>query len=204
MSFGIISVSWRLWGRLMAHNNIVMIGVSTGGPIALKRLFAELPPLDAAFVIVLHIPPGMDYKIARGLGAVASMPVALAENGEYLRSGQIYLAPGGFHLKLEGNNRIILEEGERVNFVQPSVDVAMKSLLRPLKQRRIIGVIMTGMGKDGAEGIRHIKALGGVTIAQDQESSAIYGMPKAAWETGAVDFMTPPHKIGKKLVELLN
>lgn len=188
----------------MAHNNIVMIGVSTGGPIALKRLFAELPPLDAAFVIVLHIPPGMDYKIARGLGAVASMPVALAEDGEYLRSGQIYLAPGGFHLKLEGNNRIILEEGERVNFVQPSVDVAMKSLLRPLKQRRIIGVIMTGMGKDGAEGIRHIKALGGVTIAQDQESSAIYGMPKAAWETGAVDFMAPPHKIGKQLVELLN
>lgn len=188
----------------MVNNNIVMIGVSTGGPIALKRLFSGLPPLNAAIVIVLHIPPGMDYKIAKSLAAVASMPVALAEDGEYLRKGQIYLAPGGFHLKLQGNSRIILEEGERVNFVQPSADVAMKSLLKPLKKRRIIGIIMTGMGKDGAEGIRHVKKIRGVTIAQDQESSAIYGMPKAASETGAVDFVFPLKKIGKKLVELLS
>lgn len=188
----------------MVNNNIVMIGVSTGGPMALKRLFAELPPLNAAIVIVLHIPPGMDYKIARGLDAVASMPVALAEDGEYLRSGQVYLAPGGFHLKLEGNSRVILKEGARVNFVQPSADVAMESLLKPLKRKRLVGVILTGMGRDGAEGIRHIKALGGFTIAQDQDSSAIYGMPKAAFETGAVDFVSSLDKIGKKLVEILN
>ena len=188
----------------MVNNNIVMIGVSTGGPVALRRLFAGLPPLDAAIVIVLHIPPGMDYRIARGLDAVASMPVALAEDGEYLRSGRVYLAPGGFHLKLEGNSRIILAEDERVNFVLPSADVAMKSLLKPVKKQQIIGVIMTGMGKDGAEGIRHIKALGGTTIVQDQESSAIYGMPKAALDTGAVDFMAPPHKIAEKLVKLLS
>ena len=188
----------------MVHNNIVMIGVSTGGPIALKNLFANLPPLDAAFVIVLHIPPGMDYRIAKGLGAVASMPVALAQEGEYLHSGRIYLAPGGFHLKLEGNSRVILQEGPRVNFVQPSADVAMLSLLKPLKERHIIGVIMTGMGKDGAEGVRHIKALGGLTMAQDLASSAIYGMPKAAMETGAIDFQLPPDKISKKLIELLS
>lgn len=188
----------------MVNNNIVMIGVSTGGPIALKRLFAELPPLDAAIVIVLHIPPGMDYRIARGLDEVASMPVALAVDGEYLRSGQVYLATGGFHLKLEGNNRIVLEEGPRVNFVQPSVDVAMKSLLKPLKRKLIVGIILTGMGRDGAEGLRHVKSLGGITIAQDQESSTIYGMPKAAVETGAVDYIFPLKKIGNKLVELLN
>lgn len=188
----------------MINNNIVMIGVSTGGPIALKRLFAELPPLDAAIVIVLHIPPGMDYKIARGLDSVAAMPVALAVDDEYLRSGKVYLAAGGFHLKLEGNSRVVLEEGPRVNFVQPSVDVAMMSLLKPLKQKRIVGVILTGMGRDGAEGLRHVKLLGGITIAQDQKSSAIYGMPKAAVETGTVDFVLPLEKIGKKLVELLN
>lgn len=183
--------------------NIVMIGVSTGGPIALKRLFAELPPLDAAFVVVLHIPPGMDYKIARGLEAVSSMPVVLAEEGEYLRKGCIYLAPGGFHLKLEGNRRIILHEGPRINFVQPSADVAMKSLHKPLNRGGIIGIVLTGMGRDGAEGIRHIKEIGGVTIAQDQDSSAIYGMPKAAFETGAVDFVLSPAEIGWKLIELL-
>lgn len=192
------------WGLAMVNNNIVMIGVSTGGPIALKRLFAELPPLNAAIVIVLHIPPGMDYKIAKGLDMVASMPVALAEDGDYLRSRHIYLAPGGFHLQLAGNSRILLNAGARVNFVQPSADVAMRSLLKPLKCKKLVGIILTGMGKDGADGIRYIKTLGGVTIAQDEESSAIYGMPKAAIETGAVDYVAPLNKIGRKLIELLN
>lgn len=188
----------------MTANNIVMIGVSTGGPIALKQLFANLPPLNAAVVIVLHIPPGMDYRIARSLANVASMPVTLAGDGEYLHSGRIYMAPGGYHLTLQGNSRVILTEGARVNFVQPSVDVAMKSLLKPLRRKRIIGVILTGMGKDGAEGVRHISEIGGVNIAQDQESSAIFGMPKAAVETGQVDFVFPPDKISQKLVELLS
>lgn len=188
----------------MVNNNIVVIGVSTGGPIALRQLFTGLPPLDAAIVIVLHIPSGMDYKIAKGLEAVATMPVNLAEDGDYLRSGQIYFAPGGFHLKLAGNSRIILEKGPRINFVIPSADVTMMSFKRPLTQKKIIGVILTGMGVDGAEGIRHIKKLGGFTIAQDQESSAIYGMPKAALETGAVDYQSHPKSIGKKLVQLLS
>lgn len=187
----------------MIHDNIIIIGVSTGGPIALRRLFAELPPLNAAIIIVLHIPQGMDYRIAKGLDAVSSMPVALAEDGDFLRSGQVYLAPGGYHLLLEGNRRIILAEGERVNFVQPSADLAMKSLSRPLKGQ-IVGVVLTGMGKDGAEGIRHIKAIGGITMAQDQKSCAIFGMPKAAVETGAVDLVLSPEKIGKKLALLLN
>lgn len=191
-------------GLQMVNNNVIAIGVSTGGPIALKRLFAELPPLDAAIVIILHIPPGMDYKIAKGLEAVASMPVSLAEDGAFLRSGHIYFAPGGFHLKLKGNSQIVLEKGERINFVLPSADVTMMSLNRPLKQKKIIGVILTGMGKDGAEGIRHIKSLGGSTIAQDQESSAIYGMPKAAVDTGSVDYVVPLKKIGARLVNLLN
>lgn len=183
--------------------NIVIIGVSTGGPAALRQLFSNLAPLDAAFVIVLHIPPGMDYKVAKSLNSVSSMPVALANHGEYLKAGQVYLAPGGFHLKLEGNSRIVLQEGPRINFVQPSADLAMKSLRKPLKRARFIGVVLTGMGKDGAEGIKHIKAIGGMAMAQDRDSSAIYGMPRAAQETGAVDFEASPRGIGKKLTELL-
>lgn len=186
----------------MTHHNIIIIGVSTGGPIALRRLFAGLPPLNAAIIIVLHISQGMDYRIAKGLDDVASMPVALAEDGEFLRPGHIYLAPGGYHLLLEGNHRIILIEGERVNFVQPSVNLAMKSLTRPL-QGKIIGVVLTGMGKDGTEGIQHVKSIGGITMAQDQESCAIFGMPKAAAETGAVDMVLSPEEIGKNLVSLL-
>ena len=186
----------------MSRKNVVMIGVSTGGPFTLKELFSELPPLNAAFVIVLHITAQMDYRIAQGLDAVASMPVTLAVDGEYLKPGNIYLAPGGLHLKLDGNQRIVLCEGARVNFVLPSVDVAMQSLAKPVSGK-LIGVVLTGMGKDGAEGIRHVKKIGGVTIAQDQKSSTIYGMPKAAALTGAVDFVLPPKKIAEKLMELL-
>ncbi|OGU11257.1 MAG: chemotaxis protein CheB [Geobacteraceae bacterium GWC2_58_44] len=186
----------------MVRRNLVVIGVSTGGPFTLKELFSELPPLNAAFVIVLHITQQMDYRIAQGLNAVASMPVALAEHGDHLKAGRIYMAPGGFHLKLDGNQKIVLCEGARVNYVQPSVDVTMHSLGRQLSGN-LIGIVLTGMGKDGAEGIRHIKKIGGVTMAQDQKSSTIYGMPKAAAQTGAIDFVLPPKKIAAKLIELL-
>jgi len=187
---------------LRSDPNIIVIGVSTGGPMTLKQIFSGRDPLNAAVIIVLHIASGMDRLIANGLASVSSMPVSLAKESETIQKGRIYLSPGGFHLKLEGNRRIVLYRGERVNYVQPSVDVAMQSLRKSL-HGRIIGVILTGMGKDGAEGIRHIKGIGGVTIAQNQETSAIFGMPKAAAQTGAVDYVLPKEKIWKKLAELL-
>lgn len=181
--------------------NVVIIGVSTGGPLTLKELFRRLPPLNAAFVVVLHITPQMDHRIALSLAGAASMPVALARDGEYLKAGSVYLAPGGYHLQLDGNHRVVLREGARVNYVQPSVDVTMTSVTRQLGGS-VVGIILTGMGKDGAEGIRHIKSIGGITMAQDQKSSTIYGMPKAAAQTGAVDYVLPPPRIAEKLVEL--
>ena len=185
-------------------SNIVIIGVSTGGPVALRKLFGALPPLDAAFITILHITPGMDYRIVQGLESVATMPVQLATDGEYIRQGNIYLAPGGFHLSLEGNSKIVLTEGARVNFVQPSADIAMMSLLRPIKNVKIIGVILTGMGRDGVAGIQYVKSIGGITFAQDKESSAIYGMPKAAAETGVIDYEGSPQEIARKLKGILN
>ena len=187
---------------MSSSKNVVVIGVSTGGPLTLRDLFTGLPPLNAAIVVVLHITPEMDFRIAQGIDACASMPAALARDGEFLRPGNIYLAPGGFHLKLDGNHRVALCEGPRVNYVQPSVDVAMLSLTRPLSGG-ITGIILTGMGKDGAEGMRHIKQIGGTTMAQDQKSSIIFGMPKAAIDTGAVDFVLPPKGIAAKLVQML-
>jgi two-component system chemotaxis response regulator CheB len=186
----------------MTNRNLVIIGVSTGGPLTLKALFRHLPPIDAAIVIVLHIKAGMDAMIVRGLATSTSMPVTLAGQGEFLRDGHVYLAPGGCHLTLEGNHRVVLTPGERVNFVQPSADLAMMSLHKQAAGK-IVGVVLTGMGKDGAEGIRHIKSVGGTTIAQDQASSAIYGMPKAAVLTGAVDFVLPPERIAEKIAGLL-
>ncbi|BDV44919.1 chemotaxis protein CheB [Geotalea uraniireducens] len=187
----------------MFNGNIVIIGVSTGGPKTLETIFAGLPPLNAAVIIVLHIPSGTDRTFARRLNNVSTMPVTLAEHGSYLQTGHVYLVPGAMHLRLEGNSRLILFAGDRINFVRPSIDVAMTSLSKPL-HGRIIGVVLTGMGKDGAEGIRHIKSIGGTTIAQDQDTSAIYGMPKAALQTGAVDFVLPCQTIGSKLHTLLD
>lgn len=185
------------------NGNIVIIGVSTGGPKTLETIFTGLPPLNAAVIIVLHIPSGTDRTFVKRLDNVSTMPVTLAEHGSYLRTGHVYLVPGAMHLRLEGNSRLILFEGDRINFVRPSIDVAMTSLSKPL-HGRIVGVVLTGMGKDGAEGIRHIKQIGGITIAQDQHSSAIYGMPKAALQTGAVDCVLSCQAIGAKLVALLN
>ena len=129
------------------------------------------------------------------------MPVFLAREGAIIQAGNVYLAPGGMHLTLIRNSVVHLHEGEKVNSVRPSVDVAMNSVTAPVGIR-VAGIILTGMGSDGAAGIIHIKQLGGITIAQDQKTSVIYGMPRAAAETGRVDFVLPTERIADKITEL--
>ncbi len=181
--------------------NIVMIGASTGGLKILEELFPGLPLLKAAVIIVQHITPVVDQAFVSSLARVSTMPVMLALEGQTLQAGQVYLAPGGVHLHLVGNRSFHLSGGEKVNSVRPSIDVAMNSMVAP-SGVGIAGVILTGMGCDGAAGISHIKQLGGITIAQDQKTSVIYGMPKAAAETGKIDFILPTMKIADKLREL--
>jgi two-component system chemotaxis response regulator CheB len=175
-----------------------MIGSSTGGLKVLEELFSRLPVLNAAVVIVQHISPQVDRSFVASLARVSKMPTSLAQEGTPLQEGQVYLAPGGVHLTLVRNCVVHLHDGEKVNSVRPSVDVAMKSVVAPIGIR-IAGVILTGMGADGADGIPHIKQLGGITIAQDQKTSVIYGMPRAAAETGRVDFVLPTERIADKL-----
>jgi two-component system chemotaxis response regulator CheB len=181
--------------------SIVLIGASTGGLKILEELFPRLPVLKAAVVIVQHITPLVDQAFVTSLTRVSAMPVVLAKEGQALQAGQVYLAPGGLHLQIAGNRSFHLSNGEKVNSVRPSIDVAMNSLVAP-SGVRIAGVILTGMGADGAAGISHIKQLGGITIAQDQKTSVIYGMPRAAAETGKIDFILPTLKIADKLSEL--
>ncbi|UFS69889.1 CheB methylesterase domain-containing protein [Geomonas sp. RF6] len=187
----------------MSKRNVVVIGVSTGGPPTLEELFSELPPVKGAIIVVQHVAAIMDSRIAKALDKVSAMPVSLAEDGAFLWDGQVYVAPGGYHLALDKNQQVRLIDGPRVNYVQPAVDVTMMSLDKQFFGGKIIGIILTGMGKDGAEGIRHIKGIGGVTIAQDKETSIIFGMPKAAADTGAVDYVLSPKEIAAKLVRIL-
>lgn len=183
--------------------DLVLIGSSTGGLKVLEQLFQRLPVLKAAIVIVQHITPLVDQSFVSSLARVSKMPVLLAQQGMALQSGKVYLAPGNVHLTLLRNSVVQLSDGDKVNSVRPSVDVAMNSISMPYGCK-IAGIILTGMGADGAAGISHIKQLGGVTIAQDQKTSVIYGMPKAAAETGRIDFILPTERIADKMKELFS
>ena len=160
-----------------------------------------MPRVNASIIIVQHMPKFINETLRESLDTCTAMDVVIAKDGDILQDGVVYLAPSEVHLKLDNNRIITLHMGEKVNFVRPSVDVAMKSI-QPNPKTRIIGVVLTGMGKDGAEGIKHIKSIGGITIAQDEETSVIYGMPKAAYETGAVDMVLPPEEIHREIIQL--
>lgn len=167
----------------------------------LEALFPRLPVLNAGVVIVQHIVPLVDRSFVTSLQRASAMPVTLARDGDTIHHGTVYLAPGALHLQFAANLTIRLAAGEKVNSVCPSIDVAMKSVI-PKHGARIAGVILTGMGRDGADGIVHMKQCGAVTIAQDQNTSVIYGMPKAAVATGMIDFVLPTEQIADKITEL--
>jgi two-component system chemotaxis response regulator CheB len=188
---------------MLYRDNIIVIGASTGGPKVLFNIFSKLPPVNAAVIIVQHIIPKYDMNFAACLNSVTKMNVLLAGDGNVLKKGSVFVAPAGVHLSLEHNTRIKLVHGEKVNYCCPSIDVAMKSLVHT-GTGKIVGVVLTGMGKDGAHGITHIKKINGVTIAQDKKSSVIYSMPMEAQNTGNVDFVLSADAIGRKLVELVS
>jgi two-component system chemotaxis response regulator CheB len=186
---------------MTSSGNLIITGSSTGGLKVLEELFPRLSVLRAAVLIVQHITPMIDKAFVSSLARVSKMPVLLASEGQTLQAGQVTLAPGGVHLYLSRNQVVHLAAGEKVNSVCPSIDVTMKTLV-PAFGSKVAGVILTGMGCDGAAGIAHIKQIGGITIAQDQKTSVIYGMPKAAAETGRIDFILPTDRIADKLNEL--
>ena len=126
------------------------------------------------------------------------MEVLIAEDGAILKPATIYVAPSGLHMEITHNSSIRLFEAPPVCSVCPSIDVTMLSIAKTRK--KIAAVVLTGMGKDGARGLEHIKNIGGMTFAQDETSSTIYGMPKAAADTGCVDFVGTPSKIIQRLV----
>lgn len=180
---------------------IVVIGSSTGGPRTLETIFSGFPLADAAIVIVQHMPHCINNALCKHLARTCLMDIKLAEDGEPVEHGTIYVAPSDVHLSLKGNQTIHLFCDEKVQYVRPSIDVAMTSLERNVDDR-FVGVVLTGMESDGAEGIRHIKSIGGITIAQALQTCAIHAMPRAAFETGRVDRMLAPEGIRERLIRI--
>lgn len=182
---------------------LVIIGSSTGGPKALPEVLSRLPAnLPAAVLIVQHMPEGFTRSFAERLNWVSPLEVKEAEEGEEMKQGKVYLAQGNKHLILDGK-RLRLDDGPKVNYVRPAIDVLMKSAA-PIYGPRTIGVILTGMGSDGAEGMKCIKRNGGKTIAQSEETCVVYGMPKAVVESGAADRVVPLEEIAQTITVLIS
>src|SRR5439155_1670240 len=166
---------------------VIAIGVSTGGPQALQYVLSQLPPdFPGSIVVVQHMPEGFTEMFARRLDEICSIGVKEAQSGDMLLAGRVLICPGSRHLKVKRlplGDVAVLSDDPRVNGHRPSADVLFKSLAEEFGPKGI-AVLMTGMGDDGAQGMGTVKAAGGMTIAQNEESCVVFGMPKAAIDRG--------------------
>ncbi len=182
---------------------LVVIGASTGGPKALKEVITLLPEnFSVPVLIIQHMPPGFTASLAERLNNRSAITIKEAEAGDKLEAGTALLAPGNYHMILE-SNKIKLSQEEKLHNVRPSVDKTIESVVKNF-EGGIVGVLLTGMGSDGAKGLELIKEVGGETVAQDKATSVVYGMPKAAVELGAADKVLPIHKIAEEIVGLIS
>jgi two-component system chemotaxis response regulator CheB len=168
-------------------SKVVAIGISTGGPQALQYLLPQLPAdFPGTILVVQHMPENFTEMFARRLDEVSAIRVKEAQSGDILQAGRALICPGNRHLKVKKmplGDVVVLTDDEKVNGHRPSVDILFRSVAEEFGGRAI-GLLMTGMGDDGAEGLGVIKNFGGVTIAQSEDSCVVYGMPKAAIERG--------------------
>ena len=180
---------------------VVVIGSSTGGPQVVRTILQDIGyPFPLPILIVQHISPSFAEGFAQWLNHSVATPVELARDGEPLLPGTAYVAPGDTHFFVK-NGRIGLDSSERRLFHRPSVNYLFESAAHEFG-KATLGVLLTGMGRDGGDGARAIIEAGGYTIVQDEASCAVFGMPAAAIDCGGAGEILPPHRIGKRIVEL--
>lgn len=185
----------------------VGLGISTGGPMSLQKVIPHLSKnIRVPIFIVQHMPPKFTKSLAERLNNLSELEVKEAENDEVVRNGVIYIAPGGFHMTVKKNgsinNVISISEEPSNTLHRPAVDIMLSSVIK-VYGKSTLGIIMTGMGKDGFEAIKELKALGGVALAQDEDSCVVYGMPKAVVDAGYADSILPLESISNELNKVL-
>lgn len=196
--------------RVFRKQIVVVIGVSTGGPKTLMEILPRLPSdFPAAVLVVQHMPPGFTQSFAQRLDQSCGLKVKEAEDKTIVEPGTIIVAKGGWHLLVERDSKSSelvtkLTQEPQEALYKPSVNVTMKSVLENVDGRNIIGVLLTGMGDDGADMMVEIRKRGGLTIAESQETAIVYGMPRAAKERGGAEIVAPAYKISDILSKKVN
>lgn len=183
-------------------DKVIVIGASTGGTEALRVVLEALPMSCPGVVVVQHMPEKFTKSFAERLDTLCAVTVKEAQNGDSVLRGHVLVAPGNFHTLLKRSGaryHVEVKEGPLVSRHRPSVDVLFRSAAR-YAGRNAIGVIMTGMGDDGARGLKELRDSGAVTIGQDEASCVVYGMPREAYERGAVEIVKPLDQIAQELV----
>lgn len=193
-------------GLLRTTERIIAIGASTGGTEALREVLCALPPDAPAVVISQHIPAAFSKPFAERLDKAAAMKICQAEDGQYILPGHAYVAPGDRHLLMERDGARYLcrlSDGPPVNRHRPSVDVMFRSVAQKVGPNAV-GVILTGMGDDGARGLKEMLDAGAHTVAQDEASSVVWGMPGSAVKLNACERIEPLNRIAATMLELAN
>jgi two-component system, chemotaxis family, response regulator WspF len=187
----------------LSETPVLAIGASTGGPTAVAELLAALPDtLSAAVLVVQHLERSFSKNLADMLSSQTPLPVALAEPGDRLKPGRVYIAKGGDHMVLSSVNTLEYRREPADNPYRPSIDALFESLAQAGLPPGV-AVLLTGMGSDGAQGLLKLKQAGWFTIAQDKSTSAVYGMPKAARDIGAADLILPLSAIASQAAKHL-
>jgi two-component system chemotaxis response regulator CheB len=183
-------------------NKVLVIGASTGGPRALMQVVPFIPEdIPAPILIIQHMPPVFTRSLAERLNSASQIEVKEAKSRDEMKAGQALIAPGDYHMTVTKSNRVSLNQEPPEQGVRPSVNVTMRSVAAtygPIS----FGVVLTGMGSDGTDGARRIKAAGGKIIVEDESTAAIYGMPKSIVDAGYADKMVPLHKIASEISEI--
>lgn len=181
---------------------LVVVAASAGGVQALTKLVSDLPAdFPLAMVVVQHLDPRHRSLLVDILARRSRVPVESVHDGSALTPGTVYVAPPGFHVLVDADGTLSLSKSELVHFVRPSADLLFESAAASYTDR-VIAVVLTGTGEDGASGVRAVHEMGGTVMAQDEGTSEFFGMPSAAIATGAVDFVLPLEEIAPALITL--
>lgn len=185
---------------------LIAIGASTGGTQAIEEVLLQIPEQCPPILITQHIPPVFSTSFATRLNSICRMEVKEAKDGDLVAPGRALIAPGNFHMTLvrkDGVSRVSVADGPRVHYQRPAVDVLFRSVAQS-RIPRTVGVLLTGMGSDGAQGLLEMRRAGAATIAQDEASCVVFGMPKVAIEQGAAQKVLPLSKIAGGIFAALN